>query len=189
MSMDSTVVRLYLRNKLMDGSLKPLSPEIRLVEALSNTTTPHDLEEQREFLILTDASLQPGCCGVEKTSFAYVKRSTIHIAATFSADSGRGLGATFGPKRYPFINKLPFPVLIDTSDYEVKGNIYLTPSQQSWQLLDNEPLFLPMTDADIYSLTNGTHWKVPFAAVNKDQIVSMIDAFTQLPELTPHLQV
>jgi len=49
MSMDSTVVRLYLRNKLMDGSLKPLSPEIRLVEALSGTTTPHDIEKQREF--------------------------------------------------------------------------------------------------------------------------------------------
>jgi len=38
-----------------------------------------------------------------------------------------------------------------------------------------------MTDTDIYSLANGTHWKVPFAAVNKDQIVSMIDAFIQFP--------
>ena len=186
MSIDSNVVRLYLRNKLMDGTLKPLSPEIRLVEALSGTAVPHDIGKEREFLILSDVSFQPGCCGVEKTSFAYVKRSTIHIAATFSADSGRGLGANPGPKRYPFINKAAFPVLIDTSDYEIKGNIYLTPSQQSWQLLENEPMFLPVTDAEICSLANSTRWKVPFAAVNKDQIVSMLDAFTQLPDMVLH---
>ena len=189
MPMDSTLVRLYVRNKLFDGSLRSLSPEIRLVDSLSGTITPHSPETQREFVILTDVSLQPGCCGVEKTPFAYIKRSMIHIAATFSADSGRGLGAVPGPKRYPFINKSPFPVVLDTSDYEVKGNIYLTPSQQSWQLLENEPLFLPMTDAEICSLSNGTHWQVPFAAVNKDQIVSMIDAFTQLPELMSNLPV
>jgi hypothetical protein len=183
MSIDSTVVRLYLRNKLMDGSLKALSPEIRLLESISGITALHTLEDEQDFLILTDVSLQPGCCGVEKTSFAYVKRSMIHIAAAFSADSGRGLGAVAGLKRYPFINKSPFPVVLDTSDYEIKGNIYLTPSQQSHQLLENEPLFLPVTDVEICSLTNGTHWQVPFAAVNKDQIVSMIDAFTQLPEL------
>ena len=117
MSNDSNVVRLYLRNKLMDGTLKPLSPEMRLVEALSGTAAPHDFGKEREFLILTDVSFQPGCCGVDKTSFAYVKRAAIHIAATFSADSGRGLGANPGPKRYPFINKSAFPVLITTSDY------------------------------------------------------------------------
>jgi hypothetical protein len=172
-----------MRNKLMDGSLKALSPEIRLLEAISGTTTLHTLEDEQNFLILTDVSMQPGCCGVEKTSFAYIKRSMIHIAAAFSADSGRGLGAVPGLKRYPFINKSPFPVVLDTSDYEVKGNIYLTPSQQSYQLLENEPLFLPVTDVEIYSLTNGTHWQAPFAAVNKEQIVSMIDAFTQSPEL------
>jgi hypothetical protein len=187
MSIDSTVVRLYMRNKLMDGSLKAISPEIRLLEAISGTTTLHTIEEEQDFLILTDVSLQPGCCGVEKTSLVYVKRSMIHIAATFSADSGRGLGAIPGLKRYPFINKSPFPVVLDTSDYEVKGNIYLTRSQQSYQILENEPLFLPVTDVEIFSLTNGSHWQVPFAAVNKDQIVSMIDAFTQLPELRSNL--
>ena len=49
MSNDSNEVRLFLRNKLMDGTLKPISPEMRLVEALSGTSAPRNLEKSGNF--------------------------------------------------------------------------------------------------------------------------------------------
>jgi len=121
----------------MDGLLKPLSRKYASLRHLADNNT-NDLQKQREFLD-TDRCVAPtGCCGVEKTSFAYVKRVDDSHRGNFFGWFWQRDWRCVRSKRYPFYQQIPFPVLIDTSDYEVKGNIYLTTSQQSWQLLDND---------------------------------------------------
>jgi hypothetical protein len=66
-------------------------------------------------------------------------------------------------------------VKLETLSYDVSGNVYLTPGQEAWQILENGSNFLPLTHVEITSLTSGTQWTVPFVAVNKEQIISMID--------------
>ena len=182
MPIDSTAVRLYMHNKLLIGSLNSPIPESRLLDILSGTI-PSRPEERGEFLELTDVVVQRGDGTVKKTPFAYIRRSSIHLAATLVPDLGRGLGARIGPKSYPFMEKSPLSVELETSDYEVTGNIYLTTYQRSWQALEDAPIFLPLTDAEICSLTSGARWKVPFVAVNKEQILSVKDDPSPIPAL------
>jgi hypothetical protein len=172
MPTDSTAIRIYMHNKVFIGTINSLAPEGRLLDVLCGTNLNWS-EEWGGFLELSDVVVQQGNGSMKKAPFTYIRKSSIHLAATLSADLYRGLGSRIGPKSYPFIEKSPFPVALETSDYEVKGNIYLTASQLSWEVLKDEPIFLPLTNAEICNLASGAHWKVPFVAVNKEQIISV----------------
>jgi hypothetical protein len=146
----------------------------RLLDVL-NGNAPGVKQEQGNYLEMTDVVTQRAFDGIKMSRSTYVKRSSIHLAATMSFDMGRGLGAKTGTRLYPFVAKTPAMVKLETLFYDVSGNVYLTPGQEAWQILENGSNFLPLTHVEITSLTSGTQWTVPFVAVNKEQIISMID--------------
>jgi hypothetical protein len=187
MPLETTDVRVYMHNKVMVGTINLLAPEIRLIEVLGGLTS-YKPENQDGFLELTDVTILRENCAIKMIPIHHIRRSSMQIVATLAADSGRGLGAKTGPKSYPFIDKSPFLVELETSDYEISGTIYLTTVLQSWQALDNDPPFLPVTNAEIYSLVDRTFWKVPFAAVNKTHIVSIVYKSTAVSKLTSKIR-
>jgi hypothetical protein len=47
--------------------------------------------------------------------------------------------------------------------------------QSIWQVLEDAPTFLPLTQVQVYTLANGTPEVFSFAAVNKEHILSLQD--------------
>jgi hypothetical protein len=125
-------------------------------------------------LELTYVTIQHIDGSKEKLKTAYINKATIQLAVTLGdADSGRGIGAHDGPKLYPFVEKTPLPVRIETNDYVIIGNMYHIRYQKVWVVLEDTALFLPITHAQIVTLSNGTMEMISFVAVNKEHILSL----------------
>jgi hypothetical protein len=187
MPLESIKVRVFMHNTVMDGTINLLAPEIRLVEVLNGVISYQPMNRDG-FVELTDVTILRENCAIKIAPIDHIRRSSMQIVATRTVNSGRGLGSQVEPKSHPFINKSPFLVELVTSDYEITGCIYLTTVLQSWQILENDPAFLPVTDAEIFSINKGTFWKVPFAAVNKAHITSIIYKSSDLAKLTSKIR-
>ncbi len=85
----------------------------------------------------------------------------------------RRIRRTAGAKPYPFVEKSPVLVRVRTSAYVLTGSTHLASHQRMQHVIEAGPVFLPLTDVDIRSLESNTEWKAPFAAVNKQQIISL----------------
>jgi hypothetical protein len=176
-----------MHNTVLDGMINLLAPEIRLIEVL-NGAISYQPENRDGFLEFTDVTILRENCPIKAIPIDHIRRSSMQIVATRTTNSGRGLGAKIGLKSHPFKNKSPFLVELVTSDYEITGCIYLTTVLQSWQALENDPAFLPVTDVEIFSVNKGTYWKVPFAAVNKSHITSIIYKSNDLAKVTSKIR-
>ena len=86
---------------------------------------------------------------------------------------GRGIGAHTGPKAYPFVEKSPVPVRIETQSYIVIGNMYRVTYQRTWHVLEDSPVFLPLTHVQIDNRANRVRERYAFVAVNKEHILSL----------------
>jgi len=85
----------------------------------------------------------------------------------------RGIGAKDGQKRYPYVHKSPVRARMRMPSYELTGNIHCANGQRTPQLLEEELMFLPLTDARIRVFTGGNWWGANFVAVNRRQIFSL----------------
>jgi uncharacterized membrane protein len=88
-----------------------------------------------------------------------------------ASQSGRGLVAGVDLKRYPFMEKSPVPIRLETSAYAVTGNMHVLSYEKVRDELVQKPKFLPLTQAEVYALADDTRWQVPFVAVNREQIM------------------
>lgn len=164
-------VELYLQTQVVSG-LVYHPQEDRLVDILSSVSVRR-LENRGKFLELSQVTIQHTDGKEEKLPIAYIKKASIHLAATFNPDSARGLGAKAGVKPYPFVEKSPVPVRLRTSAYALTGSTHRASHQRMQHVIEAGSMFLPLTNVDIRSLASNTEWKAPFAAVNKEQIVSL----------------
>lgn len=142
----------------------------RLVDLLSGVSV-RSPEDRGRFLELSDVTIYHADGKEEKLPTANINKSTIHLVSTLDADSGRGIGGKAGPKPYPFMDKLSVRVTLQTLAYTVTGDMYRASYQKIWHVLEQSLLFLPLTDVEICTLANGTCVHVPFAALNKEQII------------------
>ena len=170
----SQIIKLYMQTQVVIGNISYApTPEARLIDALNGVTDRSPVKKGR-FLELTDVTIQHADGSREKLKTSYINKSTIQLAVTLGdADSGRGIGAHSGPKLYPFVEKTPLPVRIETHDYVLNGNMYHIRYQKVWIVLEDTALFLPITHAQIITLSDGTLEMFPFVAVNKDHILSL----------------
>ena len=170
----SQIIKLYMKTQTVIGSISYApTPEARLIDALNGVTDRGPVKKGR-FLELTDVTIQHNDGSKEKLKISYINKSTIQLAVTLGdADSGRGIGAHNGPKLYPFVEKTPLPVLIETGDYVVNGNMYRMRYQKVWTVLEDTAIFLPITHAQIVTLSNSEIELIPFVAVNKEHIFSL----------------
>ena len=170
----SQIIKLYMQTQVVIGSISYApTPEARLIDALNGVTDKGPVKKGR-FLELTDVTIQHTDGSKEQLKISYINKSTIQLAVTLGdADSGRGIGAHDGPKLYPFVEKTPLPVHVKTSNYVIIGNMYHIRYQKVWIVLEDTALFLPITHAQVVTLSNGTIEMVPFVAVNKEHILSL----------------
>ena len=170
----SQIIKLYMQTQILIGSISYApTPEARLIDALNGVTDRGPVKKGR-FLELTDVTIEYADGSKEKLKTSYINKSSIQLAITLGdADSGRGIGAHDGPKLYPFVEKTPLPVRIETNNYVVNGNMYHIRYQKVWIVLEDTALFLPITHAQIITLSDGTLEMFPFVAVNKDHILSL----------------
>ena len=162
----SQIIKLYMQTQVVIGSISYApTPEARLIDALNGVTDRGPV---------TDVTIQHTDGSKEQLKISYINKSTIQLAVTLGdADSGRGIGAHDGPKLYPFVEKTPLPVHVKTSNYVIIGNMYHIRYQKVWIVLEDTALFLPITHAQVVTLSNGTIEMVPFVAVNKEHILSL----------------
>ena len=109
----------------------------------------------------------------ESLATSYINKATIQVAATIDGDLARGIGGRVGAKPYPFVEKLPVPVRVRMPAYIIIGNMHCASKQMAWHTLEGKLMFLPLTNVRIRAYTNGIWWTAPFAAVNREQILSV----------------
>jgi hypothetical protein len=130
--------------------------------------------KQGKFLELTDVNIEHADGRKERQNKCYVNKINVELAVTLGdSDAGRGIGAQSGIKQYPFIEKEPVPVRIDIKDYIISGHMYHVNDQRIWQVLEDTLIFLPITHAQIITVANQLVEHVPFAAVNRENIVAL----------------
>jgi len=164
-------VKLYTHCQAITGFV--FHPqEDRLLDILCSISVKR-VENRGKFLELREVRIQNSDGKEESLEDAFINKDSVHLAATFDADSARGIGAKVGTKPYPYTHKLTSRVIIRTSAYVISGDIYRANYQHVWQVLEDMPVFLPLTDVTILSQASKARWEAPFVAVNKEQVVSL----------------
>jgi len=174
---DRPEIMLFTQTEVLIGSIFISTLEGRLLDELNGRIILGP-ENRDKFLTLTNVIIQHMDGTREKTTLVHVNKDTIQIAATTSANAGRGIGGKSGPKPYPFTEKVPVRVKIMMSGYEITGNMYRVSHQKIDNVLIEKTTFVPLTDAEVVALTSRKKWNVPFLAVNKDQILSLYEQST-----------
>lgn len=177
---DRPKVMLFTQTEVLIGSIYISTIEGRLLDELNGRIVIGP-ENRDRFLNLADVMIQHLEGMREYAEIVHVNRDTIQMAATASANTGRGIGGKPGPKPYPFAEKLPVPVKIMMSGYEISGNMYRVSHQKIDHVLMEKTMFVPLTDAVVIALANRKTWDVPFLAVNKNQILSLYEESTTNP--------
>ncbi len=170
----SQLIKLYMQTQIITGDIYYApTPEARLLDALNGIADLGPVK-RGNFIELNNAVINYGDGTEEKIKTAYINKSTVQLAATLgNADLGRGIGAHPGLKAYPFVEKSPVPVRIETQSYIVIGNIYRVTSQRTWHVLEDSPMFLPLTHVLIDNRANRVRERYAFVAVNKEHILSL----------------
>jgi hypothetical protein len=170
----SQLIKLYMQIQIAIGYIYYApTPEARLLDALNGLS---DIGPVRRgnFLELNNVIINHRDGTEEKIQTVYINKSTVHLAATLgAADAGRGIGAHTGLKAYPFVEKSPVVVRIETASFVVTGNMHRVAAQKTWHVLEDSPLFLPITHAQIYTQSTRISESCPFVAVNKEHILSL----------------
>jgi hypothetical protein len=170
----SQLIKLYMQTQVLIGNIYYApTPEARLLDALNGLSDTGPVKRGK-FLELNDVSIEHSDGRKEKLKVSYINKATVQLAVTLGkADAGRGLGGLEGAKSYPFVEKSPVPVRIETHDYLVTGNMYRVSYQRVWHVLEDILIFLPVTHAQIHNTANGNRERVAFVAVNKEHILSL----------------
>ena len=170
----SQLIKLYLQKQVLIGNIYYApTPEARLLDALNGLSDLGPVK-RGQFLELTDVTVEHSDGRKEKLRVSYINKATVELAVTLGdADSGRGLGAEDGPKAYPFVQKSPVPVRIETTNYLINGNMYRVAYQKIWHILEDTLIFLPITHARISRLAQDESENISFIAVNKEHILSL----------------
>ena len=170
----SQLIKLYMETQILIGNIYYApTPEARLLDALNGLADMGPIKRGK-FLELNNVTISHDDGKVEKLASSYVNRSTVHLAATLGdSNAGRGIGAHPGLKPYPYVEKNPLLVRLETQKYFIIGNMYRHDSQKVWNILEDTLVFLPLTQADVTNRTTGQKEAIPFVAINKEHIVSL----------------
>ena len=161
-------ITFYILKQACTGHID-LQDEERLSDFLNSQLTA-GTEGDGEFLRVIDLTITLPDNTKERLSEVAIKKSAIQFIAIQDADLARGLGASTGLKSYPFVEKSPAPVKIQMPECSIMGNIHCRQSQTAYDLLAEPQIFIPLTEAKIFTHDMTSWWKAPFAAINRDQI-------------------
>ena len=161
-------INLYIQKKIITGFICISLPEGRLLDKLNQDTGP---ESGEGFLEIYDVTVRSGNNEAERTPATYVNKAIIHLVSTMVSDSFGSLSTREGLKYYPYKEKSPIPIRLETTGYSVMGFMHMANCEKIMIKLAQKAPFLPLTDAEVCNLANNTRWKFPFVAVNLRQII------------------
>ena len=83
------------------------------------------------------------------------------------------------------IPKVALPVIIQTQDFIVKGDIHLTPEERLIDELNSSAQFIAVTDAIVYTHSGEEIYRANFLSLNLLQVVLItpIEDMTVIPKL------
>jgi hypothetical protein len=82
------------------------------------------------------------------------------------------------------VSKVPVSVIIQTTGQLIHGKIHVKSGERLSDELNLEEMFIPVTDAVIYSLEGQILYEANFLSINRSQIVWILPA-TELLEPMP----
>ena len=171
MNAEPLAVTFYMQTQVLMGFI--LQPHEQRLLDLLNGALPSPPESSGTFLKLSDVIISDAYGKKRKLPTAYINKATIQLAATLDGNMARGIGAKVGPKPYPFVPKSPVRVNLRMPTYTLIGSMHHASGQRIQDILDERLMFLPLTNAKIHPITNGTWWAAPFVAVNREQILTL----------------
>ena len=72
------------------------------------------------------------------------------------------------------VRKAAMPAIIQTTNHLIRGLVHMKPGERLKDELDNDDLFLAVTDAAIYNADDNVIYNAPFLVVQRRQIVWII---------------
>ena len=169
---DKFEIMIFVETEVLKGLIFISTPEGRLLDEL-NGRSQMEPENRDKFIMINDVDIWHMDGKEEKTSVAHINKENIEMAGTITKDTCRGIGAKNGPKCYPFAEKLPVKVKIETPGYTIIGNIYRLSLQQVDHVIKEQTAFMPLTDIEVSSTKLNKRWHLPFLAVNKWKVLSL----------------
>jgi len=164
-------VTLYMEEQVLTGSVF-LPSYIRLSDFLNEKVFGMP-EIVGPFLELTEVSIACTDGLKERKGTERVSKADLRLLAMPDNNLARGIGGKYGPKPYPYVRKFPVQLRMRVSSYELTGNAHRIRGQGIQQLLEETPMFLPITNAKI-RVNNSDIWqRAIFVAVNKKHVSSI----------------
>jgi hypothetical protein len=72
------------------------------------------------------------------------------------------------------ISKQAIPVLIQTSSNRIRGNIYVRPAERIKDQINQEDMFLAVTDAIIFDQAGEELYQCDFLLVNREHLIWLL---------------
>jgi len=142
----------------------------RLLDQL-NEMFPGTVTESKPFLRAKGGKIYDLRGENEEVEFACLNKSHILFVREFEEGQTRGVGGKPGYKPYPYVSKSTIAVKIYLPFYVLTGRMHCAKGQRVSDVLNQEPQFFPITDAEINSSLGGRELEVSFVAINKGQII------------------
>ena len=111
----------------------------------------------------------------------FVNKANVLIVVPQDAELSRGIGNGGDTSNSPFILKTSVFASLSLPGYEVGGNIHCSAGQTPCSLFDEHPGFIPLTNVNIRVPGSRASWAYPFAAVNREQVLSFVADTTDSP--------
>jgi hypothetical protein len=169
---DKFEIMIFVETEVLKGLIFISTPEGRLLDEL-NGRSQMEPENRDKFIMINDVDIWHMDGKEEKTSVAHINKENIEMSGTTTINTGRGIGASTGPKPYPFTDKLPVKVRIEMNGYTIIGDMYRISHQQVEHVLKERSAFLPLTNAEVISTKYDKQWSLSFLAVNKWKMLSL----------------
>jgi len=167
-------VTIYMQTQTLIGFIYSYGE--RLSDVL-NSLSPRR-EDRGRFVELHNVTIQHPDGREERLATSYINKAAIQLVTTTEGDLAKGIGGQVGAKPYPFVEKLPVSVRLQVPAYTIMGNLHCVSRGMTWHALEEKPMFMPLTNVSICQSDNSNWWRLSFAAVNRDQILSLIELET-----------
>ena len=166
-----TRVQIYLANFSVSGDIH--CPEQRRLLDILNGIPVAVESLGNDFLVLGNAGIQFTDRPEQKLNAAWVNRDDLLFVRELGGRF-KGISET-GNRAYPYVTKNPKNVIVHMPSYVLAGRLHCVEKKGIDDLLNSESTFVAMTEVDVCPVTGGGLSGIDFIAVNKKQILLVLE--------------
>ena len=170
MASEQLSITFYTKKVILNGSIS-LPSGARLMDLLNDNLADNQ-GNKSAFISLSGVSLSGEEALRHRYNNIYIPKSNLLIVTTPDHNMARGISTQLGVKSPPFVQKSPKLIRIDIQDYRIIGNIHCSDGETTLDVLNNDLMFLPLTEAKINTPQNDRWATIAFLVVNRQEISS-----------------